>query len=164
MHALGEFLALRSSKSSKRPLGCAYSVNQGTLILLKRNLRVRNTSGESRNLLVLNPIPRPLNQLPYLGLRVNLRSCSATTHVKLPSYVPASHGRAKGWGLALWVHHFGFPPCPSTQMNHLFDKKPKKSLKSSRMAILLGSLPISPLGHLASEPTWISPKVSGHSY
>ena len=32
-----------------------------------------------------------------------------------------------GWRLALWVRHFGFLFTPITKMNHLFNKKRKKS-------------------------------------
>ena len=40
---------------------------------------------------------------------------------------PFNAGRHWGIGLGLWVRHFGLP-----QMDRLFDKKPKKSLKSSQ--------------------------------
>jgi len=58
---------------------------------------------------------------------------------------------SKRVGLALWVHHFGFPfTSKLMRMNRPFDRKLQKSLKSlppSQQAILLGiNVAAGPLG------------------
>ena len=59
---------------------------------------------------------------------------------------------AKRWGLVLWVRHFGLPFAPRSQMKDLFNKKPKKSLKSPQRHISLGiptNIAAGPLGFRA---------------
>ena len=49
-----------------------------------------------------------------------------------------ARGKVEGWGLALWVRHFGFLCSPITTMNRLFKNKRKKSPEPSLQGISPG--------------------------